>query len=231
MALGHGASIVRDGLVLHLDAASVKSYPGSGTLWKDLSGNGNDGTLVNGPSFDSANKGSIGFDGVNDYGDIGSITPDTGDFSVGFLYQITGISGRGGLFERRPDGHYNGFSLGQGGSNSWGGIISGTSNFLNKIDIYFDYPLTNTWYYDVVIYTNGNTITGYRNGEFVDSSTGISQGNLSTEGTRTNFLIANRDNSSAYLPCKVGIIQVYNRALSQTEIQQNFEAIRSRYGV
>ena len=67
MSLGHGASIVRNGLVLYLDAANPKSYPGSGTTWKDLSGNGNNGTLVNGPTFNSANGGSIVFDGTNDY--------------------------------------------------------------------------------------------------------------------------------------------------------------------
>jgi hypothetical protein len=63
MSLGHGASIVRDGLVLYLDATNPKSYPGSGTTWKDLSGNGNNGTLVNGVGYTDANKGSLVFDG------------------------------------------------------------------------------------------------------------------------------------------------------------------------
>jgi hypothetical protein len=62
-----GPNIVTDGLVLALDAGSKKSYAGSGTTWKDLSGNGNNGTLVNGPTFNSANGGSIVFDGVDDY--------------------------------------------------------------------------------------------------------------------------------------------------------------------
>jgi hypothetical protein len=59
--------IVTSGLVLALDAADKNSYPGSGTTWTDLSGNGNNGTLVNGPTFSSANGGSIVFDGVDDY--------------------------------------------------------------------------------------------------------------------------------------------------------------------
>ena len=60
-------SIVTDGLSLYLDAANTRSYPGSGTAWYDLSGNVNHGTLVNGPTFDSGNAGSIVFDGTNKY--------------------------------------------------------------------------------------------------------------------------------------------------------------------
>lgn len=65
-----GPNIVRNGLVLCLDAASLRSYPGSGTTWNDLSGNNNNGTLTNGPTFNSENGGSIVFDGTNDYAPI-----------------------------------------------------------------------------------------------------------------------------------------------------------------
>jgi hypothetical protein len=67
MALSHSPSIVTDGLVLCLDAGNPKSYPGSGTTWTDLSGNGNNGTLVNGVGYSGDNLGSLSFDGVNDY--------------------------------------------------------------------------------------------------------------------------------------------------------------------
>ena len=60
-----------DGLVLCLDAANTRSYPGSGTTWADLSGNGNSGTLTNGPTYSSANGGFLSFDGTNDYVDLG----------------------------------------------------------------------------------------------------------------------------------------------------------------
>jgi hypothetical protein len=65
--------IISSGLVLHLDAAQKRSYPGTGTTWTDLSGNGNNGTLVNGPTFNSANGGSIVFDGVDDHINMGNI--------------------------------------------------------------------------------------------------------------------------------------------------------------
>ena len=66
MAVAGGPNIVEDGLVLALDAANKKSYPGSGTVWSDLSGNSNDGTLTNGPTFSSNNSGIFSFDGAND---------------------------------------------------------------------------------------------------------------------------------------------------------------------
>jgi hypothetical protein len=59
-----GGNIITDGLVLLLDAANSKSYPGTGTTWTDLSRSGNNGTLINGPTFNSGNGGSIVFDGV-----------------------------------------------------------------------------------------------------------------------------------------------------------------------
>jgi len=81
MAVGYNPRIVTDGLVLALDAGNTKSYPGSGTTWTDLSGNGNTGTLTNGPTFDSANGGSIVFDGTNDYVQVtGSITVTSATF-------------------------------------------------------------------------------------------------------------------------------------------------------
>ena len=67
MAFIHSPKIITDGLVLALDAGNTKSYPGSGTVWTDLSGNNNTGTLTNGPTFNAANGGSIVFDGTNDY--------------------------------------------------------------------------------------------------------------------------------------------------------------------
>ena len=63
----YGPRIVSNGLVLCLDAANKRSYPGTGTTWTDLSGNSNNGTLTNGPTFSAGNMGSILFDGTNDY--------------------------------------------------------------------------------------------------------------------------------------------------------------------
>ena len=209
--------------------------------WVDRSGNSNSGTLTNmiGTEVTHYRDGQVimpvansylDFDGSNDYVDCGSVTPDTGDFTVEFIYQLTGNGGRGGLFERKAGSPYNGFSLGQGGSGHWGFTVSGTSNFSagSYLDLTWTYPALNTWYHDVGVYSGGNSITIYRNGLSVSSTSGTTQGNLSTQGTRTNFLIANRDNSTS-LPCKVGLVRVYNKALTAAEVLSNYNTTKSRF--
>ena len=85
MALVHSPKIVTDDLVLYYDAANTKSYPGTGTTWTDLSGNGVTGTLVNGATFNSGNGGYIVFDGANDYvSTINDIVLEEEDFTMGF---------------------------------------------------------------------------------------------------------------------------------------------------
>ena len=72
MAELNGPKIVTDGLVLHLDAGDPRSFDGNSTTWRDLSGNGNHGTLMNGVGYTNSNKGGMVFDGVNDYCDCGT---------------------------------------------------------------------------------------------------------------------------------------------------------------
>ena len=89
-----GQKIITDGLVMHLDAAQLRSYPTTGTTWTDLSGNGNNGTLINGPTFNSGNGGSIVFDGVNDYvTGFNSISINTtSSFAIEFWFNLTSFT-------------------------------------------------------------------------------------------------------------------------------------------
>ena len=91
MAFNYSPKISTDGLVLCLDAANTKSYSGSGTVWSDLSRGGNNGTLTNGPTFNSGNGGSIVFDGVNDYVDCGvsNISLPINITLISWIYQST----------------------------------------------------------------------------------------------------------------------------------------------
>ena len=232
MGFSRGPKIVTDGLVLTLDAANTKSYPGSGTAWNDLSGNSEDFTLYNSPTFSSTtNSGILTFDGVNDYGQANTakVIPDTDAFSVVFAFAITGTGGRGGIFERNPNSPYNGFSLGQGGPGNWGGTVSSTATFSNGLFVNFTYPTTNVFYIDVITFNGGNTLKGYRNGALVDTDTDGNQGNLSTQGTRDNTEIGRR--TTNYLPVKVGCVQVYTKELSATEVLQNYNALKGRFGL
>jgi hypothetical protein len=83
-----GPNIVKNGLVLWLDAANTKSYPGSGTTWTDMSGNNNSGSLVNGPSYNNQFLGSVSFDGADDYMTIANITNSTSGFTWDFWINI-----------------------------------------------------------------------------------------------------------------------------------------------
>lgn len=217
------------GPVLCLDAGSKLSYPGTGTTWTDLSGNANNGTLVNGPTFSSANGGSIVFNGTSNYGQTSNlIIPATGAFSVGMFYNLSG-PGRGGLFERNFNSPYNGMSFGQGGNSNWAFNILSYANSANELSVTVTYPNLNTWYYDVGVFNGTDTVLFYRNGQNIGSTTGVNQGNLNTQGTRTPLLLFYRGDS--YLPGKLSNVQIYNRALSATEVATNFELLRGRYGI
>jgi hypothetical protein len=100
MGVYAGPEINESGLVLCLDAGNTKSYPGSGTTWTDLSGNGNTGTLVNGPTYSSANGGSIVFDGSNDYIQTNfnySLTSSNTEFTCAAWYKCFPEANSGGL--------------------------------------------------------------------------------------------------------------------------------------
>ena len=94
MGIAYNTSIVRDGLVLHLDAANRKSYPGTGTVWTDLSGKGNHGTLMNGVGYSEYNKGSLVFDKIDDYiiGNINTFVNPTPYTSITWANSTNTIS-------------------------------------------------------------------------------------------------------------------------------------------
>lgn len=213
MALAHSPSVVRSGLVLHLDAANTKSYPGSGTTWTDLSGNSNNGTLTNGPTFSSANMGSIVFDGSNDTIVLSTAISLSSDFSICFFENLTdtisnadavvGLSGVGNDIN-----HYAGVL------RYWTGS---TDRVINSIS-----TVANTWYHYSVsrlgtsyfIYTNG-VLTAQNNNQAVSTF------------TITNIARGN----AGHLSGQISNISIYNRALTASEIAQNFNALRSRYGL
>ncbi len=231
MAFSYSPKIVTDGLVLYLDAANPYSYVSGSTSWNDISRGGNNGTLVNGPTFSSANNGSIVFDGIDDYVQTSTlVVPYTGSFTLGFFYKIT-APGRGGLFERKNTDPFNGVSLGQGADNNWAFSVSSTSDSSNRLTVSATYPTLNVWYYDMGVYNGTDTVSFYRNGILIGSTTGVTQGNLNTQGTRDNLLILKRDNVSSTISGNVSQTQIYNRALSAQEVLQNYNATKTRFGL
>jgi hypothetical protein len=213
------AGINTVGLVLNLDAGNAASYPGTGTVWTDLSGNGNNGTLTSGPTYSSADGGSIVFDGVNDAIVLPAITPTpTATFNA-WIY-INGTHGNYGAI----------FSNWGGGGNAY---FIGTPPNSTSIDVYINgvlpytiSPLSaNTWNMLTISHT-ADTAVAYING--VQTNTASSTLNSATNVSSIGF-----DTSRNNYPFKGNISQVliYNRALSQSEITQNYNAVKTRYGL
>ena len=239
----HVASIITSSLVINLDAGDTSSYPGSGTAWADLSGNGNNGTLYNGPTYSNR---IISFDGSDDYmqANIGTAALN-GDpsFTVD-------------MFVRRRTGTNIGGSAGfwgiggQGQGNSVQGWTP-TANLIH-LDVYDSARLSPD---------TGQSISYYPEGQFVHvcwtkngaglettnvklyingversltktrSATRTNQFNTSTAGVGVCLGRINADQAAFHAPVDVGAFKVYSTALTATQVAQNFSALRTRYAI
>lgn len=222
MAFAYSPKIVTDGLVFAVDAANKKSYPGSGTTWTDLAGS-NNGTLINGPTFDSGNGGSIVFDGTNDYVQTGTITTFSSvtlDFWVYLGSTQTGnsiVSKRAGYLNQQDFNLFlfvtsNRLSLDIGATRVSGTNLSGNS-FYNIIATYDSSTGS------VKVYVNNS----------IDINSTISTG-LITSNT-SNTYIGRLGGSAYFWDGKIFTGKIYNRALSSTEVTQNYNALKSRFGL
>lgn len=235
MAVNYSPAIVKDGLVLHLDAANYKSYPGSGTVWSDRSGFGNNGTLTNGPTFNSANGGSIVFDGSNDYINVNSsnLKPTNGitqEFWIKAAARATVFMGL-----QYGSSTNNSYALwwGEYGTNTWqGGVnIGGTFYILSATSTWPN----NVWCHYVHTY-DGSTQKLYFNGNLLNSEnrTGL----IAYDVLNTTTTVGCDFNGSGYnngivspILGSIGSTRIYNRGLSEFEIKQNFNATRRRFGL
>jgi hypothetical protein len=230
--------VVIDGLILALDASVSRSYPGSGNTWFDLSGNSNDGTLTNSPVYDSANGGIFILDGTSEYiqfptsvsaslngissaslsiwvrlnsgsngaGNSGIIQLSGHTNSNGNLYYYTDASRVGGIWLDvfRTDRVFTG---------DWQPTFSGTD-----------------WHNLTVTATAGtNGWKMYLNGILRFQTTGQSQ--ISVSSSNFGGVRLGQNSNSRHIRGRFGSIQIYNRALTASEIQQNFIATRSRFGI
>jgi hypothetical protein len=233
MGIAYNPKIVTDGLVLCLDAANVKSYPGSGTSINDLSGNGNNGTLVNGPTFDSGNGGSIVFDGSNDQVDINHSTSlnITGkNISLSVWLKATALAnslhGAGIIVKGsgQNDGVYE-IILTQTLSKNYTFFrMLGMANHRPAL-----VPIELNMIYNIFCVYNNGTMFNYVNG--IQEGTGSFRDvNLSTSSQLLR--VGNRVvTNAAPFSGNIFNVSVYNRALSPAEIRQNFNATRGRYGI
>lgn len=228
--IAYNTSIVRDGLVLHLDAANVKSYPGSGTIWKDLSGNGNDGTLVNGVGYSTDNKGAMVFDGTNDYIDCGnpiSLNFGANAFTISFTCFRTAAGFQGGSYVNKGLGTATGF-----GSRDGAFLLHSAIGQFARIDLV---STANAWRVETLVInqTSSPYIKRYTNGVLNQVGYLETPSNLGSIDNTNNFVIglSGAGGINRYFTGIIPSCIVYNRALTAQEIQQNFESLRGRYGL
>ena len=224
MATNGGPNIIEDGLVFAVDAANKKSYPGSGTTWTDLAGS-NNGTLTNGPTFDSGNGGSIDFDGTNDY--ITTLLPLSTFNNVAVTIDCF-FKWNGGTKKPLISG-YDG-----GGSNRWDlQIKRGTDNVIGIINHNYNNYITsasispNQWYQVCVMHDQpGNVSKIYINGVEMDSTTS----NILSLYSNAPYLEIG-DGDGGYFDGSISQIKIYTRNLSSPEILQNYNALKGRFGL
>jgi hypothetical protein len=226
--------IVTDGLVLHLDAGDSASYPGSGTTWTDLSGNGNNGTLVSmdGNNYSSANGGYLDFDGSSDYvqGTISSST-FTGPHSICCWFYRQTVKQWAALFSNNVNTTSCSILTFIDTSNSLGTNQSGINATSIAVDLGADH--LNKWIYGVITFggvSNGSAVNLYA---YKDGSLLTNSGSLYWNMSSSSSYYVGRHWASAFQVHDGFISQVtiYNKALTQSEITQNYNALKGRYGL
>jgi len=235
MAASYSPKIITDGLVLCLDAGDRKSYSGSGTTWTDRSGNGNNGTLTNGPTFDSGNGGSIDFDGIDDHVNLGNDSSFdlTSEFSLEiFFFGGSGIDAYGGLLNKAGSSNFGNWGLYGDADNNYvrfGFRATSSSQQETNNSNYSDIS-TEAWVHYLGVYT-GEILYLYRNGVQIATKS-ISLSHRTPETNSYDAAIGRRLANNGYeVDFKVSVARVYNKALSVDEILQNYNAIKSRFNL
>lgn len=230
MAFSYSPKIVTDGLVLYLDAANSYSYVSGSLNWNDLSRSQISGSLINGPTFSSANNGSIVFDGVNDYAALGTFSGlGSSNRTLEIWFQVLTLSASGGkrivsFVKDDATDDVPAFTITYGtttssldfgfGGTPYNGYITGMSFALN------------TWVC-LVGSINSNTMTVYKDNILINSVT-----NTGTVATNPLGYVGRYNaNYGQYGNIRVGIVKLYNRSLSASEILQNYNATKTRFNL
>ncbi len=230
--------IVRDGLVLNLDAGNLSSYPGIGITWTDVSGGSNNGTLTNGPTYSSANNGSIVFDGVDDVVN-GTITGSifTGNFTQSaWIYKLNNTQPWQGVFTNSSPATINTYlmTFGNGSVAAPYNSVGANQVGVSESGIFLDIGTHINRWLNIIITKSGSTLTiyCYKDGTLLQNS-GTITWNGGNFATTNNYQVGRHWAGGSVVPLQgnVSNITLYNRALTATEIQQNYNALATRYGL
>jgi hypothetical protein len=216
-------SVVTTGLQLYLDAGQAASYSGSGTTWTDLSGNGRNGTLTNGPTYSSADGGSIVFDGTDDFVQCsGSVTATAATFVSWIRRNGTQGTYDGILFSRGTNVTGMNFQASNQLGYHW-------NNAVNTYTWQSGLTIPDLTWCMVAVSVTSTTATAY-----LCQSSGITSAintvsHIST--TLDDIKIGQEDFGGRFFNGNIAIAQLYNIALSAEQVAQNFAADRARFGL
>ena len=207
----------------------------TGGGWADLTGRGNNGELVNGVKESGDNLGSLSFDGTNDYVDCGNRGTIGGTYTIECFFNSSAVVSYRNVYDMNYT-TYSGISGNVGprfeqfSNNTANWIWSGVTNANDPYNFTTPFSLnSNTWYYTAFTMNNG-TVNTYVNGAIQDANISSPNGYVTTFGSvnlgRGFVLAGNR-----YFSGNISNFKIYNRALTAAEIQQNFNATRSRFGI
>lgn len=220
-------NIVTSGLVLYFDAGFTPSFPKGFNTWYDLSGSGNTGTLVNGPSYNSTNYGSISFDGTNDYVNCGNILDyTTGDFTFSYWVYITDLQNANGgsVIIYKGDTSVNGYS---DFLDSTGEIQFRTNTAGPTVVTETNTGVISTGNTYNITYTRvGTSIKIYVNGVNVTLTSGVHANPVTSS---SNFTIGAYSGTSFFSNKRLYSFYNYNRGLSAAEVLQNYYAGLQRF--
>jgi hypothetical protein len=229
-----GPDIVTDELKFAVDAGSERSYPGSGTAWKDLIGN-NNGVLTNSPTFSSANGGSFDFDGVDDYATVPNSTDvdltNVGTISVWIKPHSLTQGNFAGFVSKSTGGGNNAqayvFSWRQASSAIFLSLCNGSSAY-NQI--FASLPTVANVWYNLVGTWNGSSLTIYNNG--VATATGTQTTNaqvLNTALTIGGYTYKGGGGSAEYFNGNIANVKIYKKGFTAAEVLQNYNAQKNRF--
>lgn len=228
MGLGHSPSVVTSNMILFLDAGNVKSYPGSGSTWTDLSGNSRSATIYNSPTLNSSNGGTFDLNSSNQYADISSFANYNfgSAITIGFWhYNSTTNAAKYRGVVCNTYGSGTGFDFRYGSEDSGTRLYAIINTSVSSYSAIATANL-NTWGYYCMTY-NGTVLQIYKNGVAGNSS--AASGSLGS--VNDNVDIGRNANSAEYLNGRLSNVHIYSNALTAAQVLQNYNALRGRFGL
>ena len=246
MTLAHGASIVTDGLNMLLDAANPRSYPGSGTAWNDISGNGNTGVITGPPTYTATNGGYFTFNGAGQYVTTPLVQTAVTAYTISVWFNTTSSTPYMTMVGDRGSGAGVSVVVGIGGALGYGGnsgnlfVCVNSDNYIVPIYTAATYN-DGKWHNVVGIFNQpSGTITYssfklYVDGQLATTTNGTLAGlNTSSPITGLGGTVIGSSQAAVpgvYYTGLMSAVLIYNAALTAAQVAQNFEAYRGRYGV